>query len=75
MEKDSETVAIYVPLFWTGIPEALPKFVTILNKIIKGQDLSNGPQKYRMTRNIVIGEALQVFKQKTWDRGTDTYVN
>ena len=28
-EKDSETVAIYVPLFLTGSPEALLNYVTI----------------------------------------------
>ena len=38
-ERDSKTVAIYVPLLLTGIPEALLKFVTLLHKIIRGQDL------------------------------------
>ena len=39
-ERDSETVAIYVLLFRTGSPEALLKFVTLLNNIIRCQDLS-----------------------------------
>ena len=60
-ERNIKTVAIYVPLFWTGIPEALLKFVTILHKIIQGQDLLTVPQKFSMERNLVIGEALQVF--------------
>ena len=34
-----------------------------------------GPQKYGMTRNLVIGEALCIFEQKTWERGTYTNSN
>ena len=34
-ERDSETVEIYMPIFCTEIPEALLKFVMILNKIIE----------------------------------------
>ena len=34
--RDSKTVAIYVPLLQTGSPEALLNFVGILNKIIRG---------------------------------------
>ena len=59
--RDSDTVAIYLPMFRTGGPEALLKFFPILNKIIWGQELSTGPQKFGMTRNLVIGESLQVF--------------
>ena len=62
-ERDSNRVAIYVPLFRTGIPEALLKFVTLIHKIIRGQDLSMGPQKFGMTRNLVFGEVPRVFEQ------------
>ena len=68
-ERDSETVAIYVPLFWTGSTEALLKFFTILRKIIRVQDLSTGPQKFGMTQNLVFVEALGVLEQKARDRG------
>ena len=34
-ESDNNVVVIYVPLFWTGIPEALLKSVTIIHKIIR----------------------------------------
>ena len=67
-ERESNTVAVYGPLFWTGIPEALLKFVTILHNIIRGQDLSTEPQKFGMTRNLVIKEELRVFEQKAQDR-------
>ena len=58
-EKDSETVAIYVPLCRTGSPEALLKFVKILHKIIKGQDLSMGPHKYGMINQFSPPKAIQ----------------
>ena len=45
-ERDSKTTAIYIPLDRIGIPEALLKFLKMLNMISKGQDLSTGPQKY-----------------------------
>ena len=41
-ERDSETVEIYVPLFRTGSPEVLLKFVTIIHQIIRSHDLSAG---------------------------------
>ena len=69
-ERDSKMVAIYVPLFRTGSPEALLKFVTIIHKIIRGQDLYTGPQKFGMTWDLVVGEVPQVFEQKSQETGT-----
>ena len=63
-ERDNKTVAIYVPLFWTGSPEALLKLVTILHNIIRDQDLSIGPQTFGMKRNLVVREAIRFFEQK-----------
>ena len=60
----SDTVAIYVPLFRTGSQEALLKFVTILHKIIRGQYLFTGPQKFGMTWDRFVRESLRAFKQK-----------
>ena len=53
-ERGINTVAIYVPLFHAGIPKVLLKFSTILHNIIHVQDLSVGPQKFGMARNLVI---------------------
>ena len=57
-------VAVYMPLSWTGSPEALLKFVTILQKIIQVQYLSTGPLKFGITRNLVIRESISVFEKK-----------
>ena len=64
-ERDSDTVAIYVALFRTGSPEDLLKSVAILNKVVRGQELSTGPQKFGMTQNMVVRESLRVFKNKS----------
>ena len=53
-----------MPLFRIGSIEALLKFVTLPHKIIRGQDLSAVSQSFGMTRNLVVGEALQVYEQK-----------
>ena len=58
----AETVSIYVPLFRTGSLEALLKFIIVLQKIIKVQDLSTRPQKYRSNHNLLLVKALQVFE-------------
>ena len=64
-----------MPLFWTVSPEALLKFVTLLHKIIQGQDLSTGPPKFDITRNLVVGEAVQVFDAEDLREGTETNAN
>ena len=74
-DRDIKTLAIYVPLFWVEIPEALLKFVTLLHKIIWGQDLSTGLQKFGRTSKLVVVEALQDFEQETRERGTETNTN
>ena len=66
---------MYVTLFWTRIPEALLKFVSLLQNIIRGQDLSTGSQKFGITGKLVLGEALQVFEQKSRERGTEKNAN
>ena len=53
-ERDIETVAIYVQFFWAGSPESLLKFLLLLHKIIWGHDLSKGPQRFWITRNLVV---------------------
>ena len=65
----SETVVIYLLLFQVGSPEALLKFVKIIHKIIRGQDLSTGPQTFGMTLNLGIGGALRLLEQKSWEKG------
>ena len=62
-ERDSKTGTIFVPLFQTGSADVFLKFFTIFHKIIRVQELSTGPYKFGMTRNLVVGEALREFEQ------------
>ena len=55
-------------LFWTGSLEALLKFVTLLNNIIWGQELSIGIHKFGTTIKLVVVEALRVFEKKNCDK-------
>ena len=75
VEKYSETVEIFVPLFHIGGPESLIKFIIFLHKIMKGQDLSTGPQIFGMTWNLVVGKALWMFKKKAQERVDDKNAN
>ena len=63
-DRERKMVVIYVPMFRTGSPEALLSFVTILHNIIQVQDLSTGPHRVGMTKNLVVREVLRVFYQK-----------
>ena len=62
-------------IFRKIIPESLLKLLAILNNIIKGQDLYTGFQRYGMAHNLIIGESLLIFGQKTRERGSETNAN
>ena len=66
------TFLLYVPVFKMGSPEALIKFYTTLQKIIKSQSLMTGPQMYAMINNLLSGESLCVFKDKAKTNRNDT---
>ena len=68
-------MVIYMLIFRKIIPEALLKLLAILNNIIKGQDLYTGFQRYGMAHNLIIGESLLIFGQKTRERGSETNAN
>ena len=63
-------MVIYMLIFRTIIPEALLKLLTIMENIIKGQDLFTGYQKYGMARNLIL-----TLEQKTRERGPETNAN
>ena len=72
---DSKSLSLYVPIFKSGPPEMLLKYLVVLQKILKGQSLTTGPQQYAMARNLLAGEALRVFNQKATANGTETDVH
>ena len=54
MQQDG--VAIGNNFLKTSLTEALLKFLALLKKILKGQNLTTGPQCYAMTKNRNIGK-------------------
>ena len=74
-DTDNKMVAIYMPLLRTSTPEALLKFITLLNRILKGKYLSTVTQKYGMARNIMVAVVLQVFEKETRDFEMETNGN
>ena len=68
-------VATYVAMFLTGSPEALLKLVTLINKIVWGQDMSTVPHKFGMKINLTVGDSLRVFEQNTQNRGMENNAN
>ena len=48
-EAISQMIFIYVPMFNTGLPKSLLRFLNLLQKNIKVQSMKNGPQMYALT--------------------------
>ena len=60
----SGSISMFVPEFKMGSPEGLLKFLTLLDKITKGQSLTIGTLMYVMTNNILTREVLRMFEQQ-----------
>ena len=58
-EISSKKVSIYIPISRTGSEKSLLKFIFLLKKILKGQNLITGPQYYTTTKNIIAGDSLK----------------
>ena len=61
-----EIVLLYIPIFKNRYDEVQPKILVLLNKILKGQNLTMEPHIYVMAKNLLVGGALQVFEHKSW---------
>ena len=62
-------VSLYVPIFKTVLDKSLLKFLVLLKKILKVQNLTPGPQWYVMANNILIGDNHYVFEKKVRSTG------
>lgn len=74
----STTSPIYeltVVYFGTGTPEEWLKFKKSLDKVIDGQNLTNGPAKFALARRVLIGDALATFEASAVDKNetNDTF--
>ena len=58
-EINIKIVLLYIHISKTSSAKALLKFLFILKKILKGQNLKRGPKFYVTTKNTLAGESLQ----------------
>ena len=65
-------VTLYVTIFKTGSDKALLKFLVLLKKIIKGQNLATLYQWYVMADNLLIGYNPCAFEHKCRATGNKT---
>ena len=70
-EQHIYIVSIYVPLFRVGSLKSLINFIMVLQNIIKGRDINIVLQNYVINRNVILGDPLWVFEQKTQEYGTE----
>ena len=61
MDDQSTTYELTIGYFKTGTPEELLLFLQQLRKIFAGQNITNGPGKYAITRHLLQGDALATF--------------
>eukprot|EP00957_Ditylum_brightwellii_P017834 1343170-Ditylum_brightwellii.AAC.1 len=61
-----------VPFFDEGTPEEWIKFWRGLSAVLKGQNATQGPASYAVTKTLLKGDALMVFKQAKIARGNQT---
>eukprot|EP00957_Ditylum_brightwellii_P055427 4200158-Ditylum_brightwellii.AAC.1 len=63
VDTDSPTYELSIPFFDEGLPEEWIKFQHRLQAVLKGQNVTQGPASYAVTKTLLKGDALMVFKQ------------
>eukprot|EP00957_Ditylum_brightwellii_P164522 12525920-Ditylum_brightwellii.AAC.1 len=62
-DPTSPVYELAVPFFDKGTPEEWIKFRRGLSVALKGQNVTQGPASYTVTKTLLKGDALTVFKQ------------
>lgn len=71
-DNDSAKYKLTIAYFSTGKPEEVLLFLRQLRRIIKGQNLTTGPQMFAVTRSCLRGEALRVFNNGASTHASET---
>lgn len=74
-DPQSATREIHVPYFKDGSPEELLVFLKLFDKVVQGQNLTTGPQKYAMMKDLLKGHALSYWNHQATAVGTETNQN
>ena len=62
--NNSAEYTLNVPYFQSGTPEEWLKFLQNLERVFLGQNLTTGPNKFSMTRRLLVGDSLSHFDRK-----------
>ena len=73
--ENSQTYELTVPVFRSGTPEEWLLCKRDIKRIIRGQNVTTGPEMYAMARRILDGEALTAFELAATTRGNENVEN
>ncbi len=71
-DAESETYEVNVPYFSHGKTEEWLKTLKDISRALKGQNITDGPGKYRFARRILDGDALAAFNAAATELGNET---
>jgi len=71
-DEASATYELTVPYYRSGTPEELLMFCENIQKVIVGQNITQGPAKYALAKRLLQGEALAQFKIAAQSLGAET---
>ena len=74
-DPTSQTYELTVPYFSTGTPEQWLLFQRDLRRVLRGQNITDGPGSYSMIRRLLEGDALSVFNLAASNNGNETLAN
>eukprot|EP00957_Ditylum_brightwellii_P138620 10566045-Ditylum_brightwellii.AAC.1 len=63
-DKKLAVYSLTVKYFKVGTPEEWLQFVDVIGQVIKGWDIQDGKLAYSLVKNLLKGDALQVFQNK-----------
>ena len=71
-DANSQTYDLTIQFFRTGTPEEWLLFQRDLHRVLNGQNITTGPQKFTMTRRLIQGDTLAVFNTAAQEHGNET---
>lgn len=74
-DPDSPVYEIQVAHFESGTPEEWLKFMSNIDQVFAGQDVTTGPPQYSIVRSLLKGDALTVFNTNAATLRSETVSN
>jgi hypothetical protein len=72
LSANSKTYKVNLQAFTSGTPERWLEFLAVLNTVIKGNSVMEGPQLFNLTRTALKGDARRVFEKKAAELKKET---